>query len=162
MVEPGAVDYREVVPMGFSVSGAAAIIFASLFIAFGMWYTAADNSFTQITDAQDDKTELSLAQANTEIAITSATFDTETDRLTVEVNNTGASSLSLNATSLVVDGDLVTDWQADATVEADGSTDLWLADETLTIELTFPDTQPDRVRIVTETGVASSTTVSEA
>lgn len=141
--------------MGFSVSGAAAIIFASLFIAFGMWYTAADNSFNRVVDAQDAQTEGSLETENTDIEIISASYDGGATELTIEVNNTGATQLSLNATDLLIDGAFVSGWEADdATVAGDGSTDLWLPGETLTITLDRA-TQPDRVKLVTESGVAA-------
>jgi len=140
--------------MGFSVSGAAAIIFASMFIAFGMWYTAADNSFSRVTDAQDAQSEGSLETSNTEIAIVSASYNSGT--LTVDVNNTGTTQLSLNETDLLVDGQYETDWQAaNATVASDGGTDLWLPGEQLTITLDKAS-QPNRVKLVTESGVAAT------
>lgn len=142
--------------MGFSVSGAAAIIFASMFIAFGVWYTAADNSFNQITDAQDARTGGALEQANTDVEVASATVEAET--LTVAVDNTGAVELSLAATDLLVDGEFVADWEADATVEDSTETDLWLPGETLTIELTV-DVEPERIKVVTGSGVATTAEV---
>lgn len=142
--------------MGFSVSGAAAIIFASMFIAFGVWYTAADNSFHQITDAQTAQTDGALETANTEIAVVSATF--ETDTLTVQVNNTGVSTLSLRGTDLLVDGEFVQDWESDAEVLGNEETDLWLSGETLTVELTLTEA-PARVKVVTESGVGTTAEV---
>jgi flagellar protein FlaF len=143
--------------MGFSVSGAAAIIFASMFIAFGMWYTAADNSFSRVTDAQDAQSESSLETSNTAIEIISASYSSGT--LTVEINNTGTTQLSLNQTDLLIDGQYETDWQAaNATVAGDGSTDLWLPGEQLTITLDRAS-QPDRLKLVTESGVGASAEV---
>jgi flagellar protein FlaF len=143
--------------MGFSVSGAAAIIFASMFIAFGMWYTAADNSFSRVTDAQDAQSESSLETSNTAIEIISASYSSGT--LTVEINNTGTTQLSLNQTDLLIDGQYETDWQAaNATVAGDGSTDLWLPGEQLTITLDRAS-QPDRIKLVTESGVGASAEV---
>lgn len=149
--------------MGFSVSGAAAIIFASMFIAFGVWFTATSNSFDQITDAQDVKTSGTLDQANTAIEVAATTYDAdagENGLLSVEANNTGVSSLSLEATTLLVDGELQRGWEADATVEGDSTTDLWLSGETLTISVEF-EAAPDRVKLVTETGVAVTAEVVE-
>lgn len=143
--------------MGFSVSGAAAIIFASMFIAFGVWYTAADNSFHQITDAQDAKTDGTLDMANTAIEISVAEYDETAGVLTVEVNNTGATERSLSATDLLVDGEFVRGWEVDAQVQHNSETDLWLPGETLTIELEYDETA--RVKLVTSAGVTATADV---
>jgi flagellar protein FlaF len=138
--------------MGFSVSGSAAIIFVSMFIAFGAWYTASANTFEQVTEAETANTDAALGERNTRMAITSATYTGGT--LTVTANNTGAKQLSLSDTDLLVDGQIVTNWQGDnATIEGYGDTDLWMAGEELTISLSR-STQPTRVKLVTETGVA--------
>jgi len=144
--------------MGFSVSGAAAIIFASMFIAFGAWYGAASNSFERVNEARQLQADDVRETRNTHVAISEATYDAGTDQLTVVVDNTGGSQLTLNGTDLLVDGRYVEGWQADATVEGDGSTDLWLAGEALTI--TVPrSSQPDRVKVVTDTGVSNTSEV---
>jgi flagellar protein FlaF len=143
--------------MGFSVSGSAAIIFASMFIAFGMWYTATANSFERVSEAETAGADSALTDRNTHVEITSAEFANGT--LTITVNNTGAEQLSLSDTDLLVDGRIVGDWQADnATVEGYGDTDLWMAGEELTITLSR-SSQPARVKIVTETGVADTAEV---
>lgn len=146
--------------MGFSVSGAAAIIFLSLFVAFGMWYTAADNAFHEVIDAQDEQTEHALEKANTEIEITGVAYnETGNDDLNIEVENTGATTLSLDATDLLVDGQFQGGWESDANVDGDETTDLWLPGETLTITIQGYD-QPDRVKLVTQSGVATTAEVS--
>jgi flagellar protein FlaF len=144
--------------MGFSVSGAAAIIFASMFVAFGMWYTAAANGFERVADAETEQTDGTLEQRNTHVEITTASYDNGTDTLTVAAVNRGASQLSLSGTDLLVDGRYVEGWQTPATVESNGVTDLWLAEETLTISLSRAS-QPDRVKVVTASGVADTAEV---
>ena len=146
--------------MGFSVSGAAAIIFASMFIAFGMWYTAASNSFDGITDAQEYQTESALEASNTEIDVVSAEYNTTSDVLTIEANNTGATVLSLAGTNLLVDGEFVGGWEDAATVgpQNGSDTDLWQAGEQLTITRNVTET-PDRVKLVTPSGVSATATV---
>jgi flagellar protein FlaF len=141
--------------MGFSVSGAAAIIFASMFIAFGAWYTAVDNSFQQIDDAEDDQIEGSLEAANTAIELSSAVYNaSESDQqFEIRANNTGTTELSLNSTTLLLDSELEAGWQADAEVDSNGETDLWLPGEELVITLTLTE-QPTRVKLATESGVA--------
>ena len=146
--------------MGFSVSGAAAIIFASLFIAFGMWFTAASNGFDAVTEAQDHQTESTLETANTDFEIVTAEYDNPT--LTVEANNTGATVVSLDETDLLVDGEFVDGWESDATVgpQNDAGTDLWQAGEQLTITVDLAAT-PSRVKLVTPSGVSTTSTVTE-
>lgn len=143
--------------MGFSVSGAAAIIFASMFIAFGVWYTAADNGFDQVMEAEDDRSEGLLETSNTVIDILSAEYGNN-DELTVNVSNNGTTALSLNATDLLLDSEYVGGWEANATVEGDSETDLWVSGETLTITLTRQE-QPARVKIATESGVSDAAEV---
>jgi flagellar protein FlaF len=148
--------------MGFSVSGAAAIIFASMFIAFGAWYTAADNSFKQVNDAQDDKIEGALDASNTEIDITSATYNgtLSSDQLEIHVYNNGTTELSLNATDLLINGSLEQGWEPGASVASDGATDLWLPGEELVITLDRSE-YPERVKLATETGVSNARTVED-
>jgi flagellar protein FlaF len=142
--------------MGFSVSGAAAIIFASMLVAFGMWFTATANSFDQVSESRELRTDGVLESSNTAVEIVSATYnESGNGRLVVDVNNTGAAGLSLNATDLLIDGSFVESWQPDATVDGNGGTDLWLAGEQLTVTRD-PATAPDRVKIVTPSGVADT------
>lgn len=147
--------------MGFSVSGAAAIVFASLFIAFGMWYSAAGNSFERVADAEADRTDGVLEQRNTDVRIANATHNDTQAALTVEMDNAGASQLRLSASDLLVDGEYVTGWPASTTVEGDAETDLWLANETATITLDRT-AKPDRVKVVTEAGVSDVSGVTAA
>lgn len=145
--------------MGFSVSGAAAIIFASMFIAFGMWYTAVDNSFDQVSSAQGEQIGDTIDTSNTDINISEATHDGGvTEGLTVMADNTGTTELSLNGTHLLVDGELLEDWQADAEVNGDDETDLWLPGEELEIQVD-PGPPPDRVKLITEHGIADHESV---
>jgi flagellar protein FlaF len=142
--------------MGFSVSGAAAIIFASMLVAFGMWFTATANSFDQVSESRELRTDGVLESSNTAVEIVSATYnESGNGRLVVDVNNTGAAGLSLNATDLLIDGAFVEGWQPDATVDGNGGTDLWLAGEQLTVTRD-PATAPNRVKIVTPSGVADT------
>jgi len=143
--------------MGFSVSGSAAIIFASLFIAFGMFYTASANSFESVSDAQQDRTDLNLDQKNTAIDVTNATYSNGT--LTVRVDNTGGSYLTLEGTSILVDNDLQTGWRSGAAVDGDGNTDLWTPGQRLELSLSL-DAAPSRVKVATKTGISDTEVVS--
>lgn len=147
--------------MGFSVSGSAAIIFVGMFIAFGMWYTAAADSFERVSDAEADRTDAAIEQRNTHVAVAGASYDADAEQLTVQVDNTGASQLRLSTTDLVVDGAYEANWQSNATVAGASDTDLWLSGERLTITVAATS-QPDRVKVVTETGVADTAGVTLA
>lgn len=144
--------------MGFSVSGAAALIFLSLFIAFGTMYTATDNSFQQVTDAQDDQTDRTLETKNAGIDLVSAVYDAGANELTVTANNTGATTLSLNATTLLVNNSFESGWEPDASVDGNTGTDLWLPGETVTITVTATS-QPATVSLTTAAGVSAAAEV---
>lgn len=139
--------------MGFSVSGASAIIFVGMFLSFGMVYTAASNGYEAVSEAQSAVHEDALAQKNTAIDVANVSYDAADDTLTVNVSNTGSSSLSVDRTDLVVDNEYQTT-AASTTVEGDAETDLWLPGETLSFTLTLTSS-PTRVKVVTETGVAA-------
>lgn len=145
--------------MGFSVSGSAAVIFVAAFIGFGMFYSATANSFERVNDAREDQRDRLLDQQNTDISLVSATWNSSgNDDLVVTVNNTGSETLSVEATDLLVDNDYRTGY--DTSVDGDGSTDVWASQEQLTITVTSLNSQPDRVKVVTENGVAETMVVS--
>lgn len=143
--------------MGFSVSGSVAIIFAGMLIAFGMWHTAGANSFERVTEAQNERSDEALDTKNTAFTIDSASFATGT--LVIDATNDGSTALGLNRTDLLIDNDHEPDWQANATVDGDGTTDLWLPGETVTIEVEM-GSSPDRVKLATEGGVTDAKVVS--
>jgi flagellar protein FlaF len=156
--------------MGFSVSGSAVIIFAGLFIAFGMWHSAVSDGFERVTDAQQDAMDGSLAEQNTAIEIENASYSETVLNATtgetayivaVNVTHTGATSLSLNGTDVLLDNDYRTDWEGDATVDGDAETDLWLPGEKLAVAFN-ESSQPNRVKLVTESGVSVSAEVTAA
>jgi len=143
--------------MGFSVSGSAAIIFAAMFIGFGMFYTATSNGFEQVTDAQQDQTDRELTRQNTAMSIHSATWDTQTSTLTVVANNTGATALSLPEIDLLVDNVYISEYTT--SVEGDATTDLWVPGESVTITVDSLDAAPTQVKLVTGPAVADTEAV---
>jgi flagellar protein FlaF len=145
--------------MGFSVSGAAAIIFVGLFIAFGTWYTASANSFEQVTEAQQDRTDTVLETQNSHVEIASAEHNPNGNgNLVVIVTNSGATQLSVADTDLLADGEYVTGWADDAIVDGPNpDSDLWLAGDQLNI--TVSRSAPERVKVVAATGVADTSEV---
>ncbi|QGN07193.1 flagellin [Halorhabdus sp. CBA1104] len=143
--------------MGFSVSASVAIIFAATLIAFGMFHTAAFNTVERVTDARNAAEDDLLTQQNTAIAVHNATYYDANNSLIVTVNNTGASELTVDGTDLIVDNDYQTSF-AERSVDGDTGTGLWLPGEQLRYNVSATS-QPDRIKIVSGPGVASTEVV---
>ncbi|WP_299266891.1 hypothetical protein [Halorientalis sp.] len=139
--------------MGFSVSGSAAIVFVGMFIGFGILSGAVSDGHERVSDARDARADAALETENTAINVTSAEYLGTTDRLTVLVENTGATAIEVNTTDFLIENRYVTDWQASATVADTNDTRLWLPGEQLNITVRTSDV-PARVTVVTGTGVA--------
>ncbi|SFR43883.1 fla cluster protein FlaF [Halogeometricum limi] len=144
--------------MGFGVSGSTAIIFLGVLVCTGTLYTAAAGSAEQLSDARDATDERLLDQRNTAINITSASYTNNNGSYptSIEVENTGTTTLSVNDTSLLVDNEYRA--LSNSTVlEVDGTagTDIWAPGETLLVEFSGDDA-PQRVKFVTEYGVADA------
>lgn len=142
--------------MGFSVSGSAAIIFAAMFIAMGMLYPAVANGTERVTDARADSADDLLDQQNTAIDLVDVSYDASSTTLTVAVDNTGTTELSLDATDVLVNNSYTT--SSTTTVDGDTSTDLWLPGERLTVELDVSLTADgsNRVVVVTNHGISQA------
>jgi flagellar protein FlaF len=145
--------------MGFSTSGSLLVIFIAMFAALGTVYTSTSNTTEQLSDARDDQAEQQSAILHTSINVTNATWDDGSNQLTVSVNNTGSTDLSVNATDLLVNGIYIENWEANANVEGQDR-DLWAPGEELVIEdSTNVDsavsTTPEQVVVVTEAGIAA-------
>ena len=130
--------------MGFSVSGSAAIIFIGLVVAVGIAVPPVVGSFGSLADAQGEQVDRGIDALNTEFEIESATYDDDEDESTINVRNSGSTTLSGEKTSVLVDG------QIEPGAVDDG---LWVPGETRTIEI---DGQPDRVKIVAENGITET------
>jgi flagellar protein FlaF len=141
--------------MGFSVSGATAVVFVGLLVSAATVYPVLDRTAERRADAVDARDERSLTRQNTAVAVANATYDASADSLVVEVENRGAAALDVPAVDLLVDGTY-----ADATtaVEGDAGTTVWAPGETLTLTYTSVDA-PARVKVVTGPGVAVTATV---
>jgi len=141
--------------MGFSVSGATAVILVGGLIAFSFAFGAMNNGYERIADAQEDRQERLLEQANADVEVVNASYDGNASTLTVETTNKGSAELVVSEVSLLVDGQY--EAGANTSVDGDSSTDVWLAGEQLQHALDHP-VQPDRVKVVTGTGAASTLT----
>ncbi|MDY6819293.1 MAG: hypothetical protein SVG88_11585 [Halobacteriales archaeon] len=137
--------------MGFSVSGSAAIVFVGVLLAGSILYPTVTNSFDRINSAQSEYNQDVRAMRDTDITIRTASYNASNDTLSVVVENTGATTLTVNTTDVLVDNNYTTTFQS-RSVAGSSDTDLWLEGEKLRIEISI-DTQPDRVKIATRYGI---------
>ena len=138
--------------MGFGVSGSMAIIFLGVLIATGTLFTTLSATAEDISDARDERQERLLDRRNTDIDVTSAVYNTTSGTLNLTVSNEGATTLSVNGTTLLVDNQYHS--LSEATVDGLDATDLWEPGETLALNVSM--SQPVRVKVVTEQGVADT------
>ncbi|GAB7095311.1 hypothetical protein JCM30237_24640 [Halolamina litorea] len=139
--------------MGFSVSGATAVLFVGLLVGAATLYPAVDQYAERTADAANADDERLLTQRNTAIETVNATYNATADELTVAVRNTGASTLSVSKTDLLVDGSYARFSAANTTVSGDPATDIWAPGQTLRVTLSDP-AEPSRVKVVSGPGVA--------
>jgi flagellar protein FlaF len=140
--------------MGFSVSGATAIVFIGLLISAAALYPAVDSYTERRADALDDREERALAQQNTDIRIVNASYDQGTGVLTLEVENTGASTLTVAELDVLVDGSYAALEPDDTVVASSAATEFWAPGERLTVTFEPSTAPPDRVKLVTGPAVA--------
>ncbi|NIB99361.1 fla cluster protein FlaF [Halobacterium sp. R2-5] len=140
--------------MGFSVSGSAAILFIAAFVCVGILYSAAYNGYERVQDADDSHGEQMLEQRNTAVNVTDAKYNASgNEYVAVNVTNTGSTTLSVNDTDVLVDGEFQPrDGYVDWNVEGKSDTTLWLPGETYNVTVAV-DSEPDRVKVVTGSGV---------
>ncbi|GAB3680214.1 hypothetical protein GCM10028857_02640 [Salinarchaeum chitinilyticum] len=141
--------------MGFSVSGATAIILIGGLIAFSFAFSAVNNGYERVSEAQQEQSDRQLLQTNSDVGIANVSYDEIGSELTVRVNNTGSAVLTIEELSLLVDGD----YQGNVTTSVDGDaeTALLLPGEQLVLTVDRAS-QPDRVKVVAGTGVAATET----
>ena len=142
--------------MGVSTSASLLVVFIAVFIALGSVFTAGSNAVDTVNDAQGDQYEQHDTVQRMSINVTSATYNS--GDLTIRVNNTGGESLSVNATDVLVDGEYVSIGTFDATVDGE-STDRWDLEQQLRLTTDSFGTAPDRVKVVTEVGIAGTAAV---
>ena len=154
--------------MGFSVSGATALLLIAFLISFGAFYTASTGAVDQVQDAQVDQTDRSIETLNTEIEIVSdETSYNETGdwELTVVARNTGASTLQVDDLSLLVDGKYISFDSDDVGLSEPEGDSLWIPQQRLEITIDIETTDElndedfdDRVtiKLVTEHGIAAT------
>lgn len=144
-----------------STSGSFLVIFIGLFLALGTLTTVASNTSERVADAGTDQLDHHVATQETSLNVTAATWETD-ETLELRVNNTGSTDLSVNETTVLVDGRYVSMDAFDATVDGT-STDVWGIEQQLVLrdDGTVADRvgTPSRVKVVTDTGVADTAPV---
>ena len=143
--------------MGFSTSGATAIIFVGMLVAVGIAYPVLQTAHEERRTAMDDRDDRALEMRNTAIDLQTASYDGTATELTVNATNNGSTTLSVPATDLLVDGQYTAFDGNDTVVDGSDTRELWQPGETLSITVAVDD-QPDRVKLVTEYGIADTTT----
>lgn len=152
--------------MGFSVSGATALLFVAFLLSFGTFYTATMGATEQMQEAQIDKQDNSLATLNTEIDILSAEYSGNDGELTITANNTGAEALQPTDLSLLIDGNYTSFGQENVSISDSPEDELWAPQQQLTITLGDDDipidpTGGETVKLVTENAVADTAQIVE-
>jgi len=147
--------------MGFSVSGSLVVVMLGLFIAAGTVYGTLSNTMESVSDAREDRDAAADRLRHTDVEIDGASVLSEADcDIEVTATNTGDTELALDRTDFLFDNEYRTGWQANATVDGDNGTDLWLPGETLSAEFADLVAAPERIRLVSGPGVADLREVS--
>lgn len=146
--------------MGFSVSGATAIVFVGAFIALGMLQPAVSNGFERVSDARADGADRLLDQQNTAVDALSADYTESNGTVTVRADNDGTTALSVDDVDFLLNNAYET--PVSTSVSGDEGTDAWLPGETLTARLDVggaPDPTGDRLTVVVAHGVSDAEVV---
>lgn len=145
--------------MGFSVSGSAAIIFIGLIVAAGVAIPSIVGGIGSLAGAQNQQIDRGVDSLNTDIEIEAGSYNGTDEELDIRVANTGSTSLSVNGTTVLVDGEIPSEESVTTDVEGNANADLWLPGETLNVTAENVDPAPERVKIVSENGIAETAEV---
>jgi flagellar protein FlaF len=140
--------------MGFSVSGATAVVYVGLLVSAAVLVPAVDRYAERHVEAVETRDERALDRRNAGVGAPNATYNATSDRLVVVVENTGATTFGVAQVDLLVDGAYVAVAPANATVDGAEAT-VWLPGERLRFVVDEP-ARPDRVKVVTGDGVAAT------
>lgn len=141
--------------MGFSVSAASVVVFIGVLISVSLLYTTAANNAELMTEARTDAQEQALEQRNTDLNVTSVSYDGSV--LVVNATNTGSTTLSVDDTDVVVDNQFEPG-TVTKVAGGDPGSSLWVPGERLQIEVSI-GTTPARVTVVTDPGVSETEVV---
>ena len=143
--------------MGMSVAASSAIIFTGFLIVATVLMSAinatimdSENNFKLAQNKQID-------QSHTNLRFDNATKNATT--LFVNVTNTGSTVLSVKNLQVLVNGTLVTDMVQKHNVSGIATTTIWGPGEKLYLELTLKPKIGQRVKVLAETGIGASGTI---
>ena len=94
-----------------------------------------------------------LRQQNTAVVLAGTAYDGTNETLTVAVNNTGSTVLSVDRTDLLVDGRYRVP-ESFSVTGTEGRT-VWTPGSQLELTVTGVTSEPERVKVVTGPGVAA-------
>jgi flagellar protein FlaF len=135
--------------MGFSASGATAVIFIGLLVSAATLVPAVQDAREAQHEGLTERDDRMLEQRNTEIEVVDAVYNATEDTLVVRLDNTGTTTLDAEETDLLVDGEYVVPSGA---VDGDAERSLWSPGTRLVFTYDTT-TAPDRVHIATRPGV---------
>jgi flagellar protein FlaF len=141
--------------MGFSASGATAVIFIGLLVSAATLVPAVQDAREAQYDGLENRDDRMLEQRNTEIEVVDAVYNDTEDTLTVRLDNTGTTPLDAEETDLLVDGEYV---DPSRDVAGDGGRTLWSPGSRLVFTYDMTVT-PNRVHIATRPGVQAAANV---
>ncbi|SER19817.1 flagellar protein FlaF [Natrinema salaciae] len=131
------------------------IIFVGVLIAAGIAYPVFQTASENRSAAIDDRDDRALAMRNTAIDVAAWRYnESGNENFTMDVTNTGSTVLSIPETDLLIDG--VYRQSYETSVGGSPVRELWQPGETLTV--TISTDRPNRVKIVTEHGIAETIT----
>ena len=139
--------------MGFSTSGAVAILFVGLLIAVGIVFPVLQTAQDRQSTAMSDREDRALDVRNTAIDVGTEWSDGE---LAVSVTNVGSTTLAVEETDLLVDGTYLRRSDYSTLVAGEPTRTTIQPGETLVMETT--ETDVDRVKVVTGNGIARPVT----
>lgn len=140
--------------MGFSTSGSMAVLFVGVLVAISTAYPVMSTANERVHTAVEDRSDRSMSERNSNIELANTTYNASNDTLVVWVDNAGSRTLSVNDTDVLVNGIYRQGYVT--TVDGENRT-VWVPGETLRIELSA-STRPDRVKVITEFGIAETET----
>jgi flagellar protein FlaF len=140
--------------MGFSVSGATALLLVAFFIAFGAFYSATTGAFDHVQEAQEERHDQYVDTKNTDLSADSF-YDIESRTLAINATNERATLLNIDDMDILVDGEYIVGWQENSNIDGDDNATLLSPHQTLNVEIA-QDVRPSEIQVVTEYGVMST------
>ncbi|MFP8889796.1 flagellin [Natrialbaceae archaeon A-CW2] len=141
--------------MGFSTSGAVAILFIGLLVAVGIVYPTLETAHDRRAGAIDERDERALELRNAAFDLETS-YDAGSETVSVNVTNTGTTTLSVTEIDLLLDGVLET--ETATAVDDDASRERLHSGEVLEITVENVAEEPNRAKVVTEHGLARVST----